>query len=445
LHPIYLEWAEIHRQRGDRAATARSLDEALASVERLNDQIARLHFDPVRRSVYETTIEFHLEDAPLTAWETNQRYRTRLDTTILPLFGQAATRTEAPIRVPDFDDRTIVEYTLLEDRLLIWVVADGILRHQEVPLNRDEFTEEVQRFIHYVSRPDPTDSLSTLEGNLYRTLIFPVRDWLDPSKPLVIIPDRILHRLPFSALTSPDGRFLIEDFAIAESTTLARALHDAPAWSESPRMLAVGPQYPSVEMKRELDAVEGFYPGIEMMGSQATRDGFLEKAHGVSMLHVTGHSAIDGASGLTSAILLDGVDGPNRITAADVAGLELDSGSLVILASCDSSVGNAIGGIGVRGLTSAFLAAGAGAVAGSLWPVEDQVTGELMTSFHQSLSDGETVSGALRQAQLEMIEDNRHPYEWAAFIVTGDRTATRPIPASARASVAPTEEAAVSP
>jgi CHAT domain-containing protein len=100
--------------------------------------------------------------------------------------------------------------------------------------------------------------------------------------------------------------------------------------------------------------------------------------------------------------------------------------ALVVLSSCDSSVGNSIGGVGVRGLTSAFLIAGAGAVVGSLWPVESSATADLMLEFHQYVAGGMPIAEALRQAQLTMMAEQSHPYYWSAFNVTGNRAALLP-------------------
>jgi hypothetical protein len=76
----------------------------------------------------------------------------------------------------------------------------------------------------------------------------------------------------------------------------------------------------------------------------------------------------------------------------------------------------------VQGLTSAFLSAGAGAVLAALWPVDDQVTAELMAQFYRSLEKGETLAVSLQQAQAHLWADPAmaHPFFWAGFVLTGD-------------------------
>jgi CHAT domain-containing protein len=84
----------------------------------------------------------------------------------------------------------------------------------------------------------------------------------------------------------------------------------------------------------------------------------------------------------------------------------------------------------VRGLTSAFLIGGAAAVVGSLWPVESTNTAELMIDFHRTLANTQVpVAQALRGAQLSFLHssshEQRHPYYWSGFVVTGNFSALR--------------------
>jgi len=82
---------------------------------------------------------------------------------------------------------------------------------------------------------------------------------------------------------------------------------------------------------------------------------------------------------------------------------------------------------GIPGLSRAWLAAGARAVVGSLWPTPDD-TGQLFQSFYSALRRGATsrngseIAQALRQAQLEMLATKSwrsQPRYWAAFFITG--------------------------
>jgi CHAT domain-containing protein len=73
------------------------------------------------------------------------------------------------------------------------------------------------------------------------------------------------------------------------------------------------------------------------------------------------------------------------------------------------------------GLTRAFLAAGAGSVAGSLWPVPDD-SGHLFSRFYRYLRSNGEVAAALQSAQLDLLrsrDENSSPKYWAAYYVVG--------------------------
>jgi CHAT domain-containing protein len=105
----------------------------------------------------------------------------------------------------------------------------------------------------------------------------------------------------------------------------------------------------------------------------------------------------------------------------EIFNLKLNA-ELVVLSACETGLGKEVKGEGLIGLTRAFLYAGTPSVAVSLWKVEDRSTAELMTRFYRHLKDGRTKAEALRQAQLELIDDGRyaHPYYWAPFVLVGE-------------------------
>ncbi|MDQ2767935.1 MAG: CHAT domain-containing protein, partial [Gemmatimonadota bacterium] len=75
------------------------------------------------------------------------------------------------------------------------------------------------------------------------------------------------------------------------------------------------------------------------------------------------------------------------------------------------------------GFTSAFLRAGAREVLATLWPVEDNATAELMTSFYRDFERGANPADALATAQRAALRDPARaaPFQWAGFVVTGAR------------------------
>jgi hypothetical protein len=71
-------------------------------------------------------------------------------------------------------------------------------------------------------------------------------------------------------------------------------------------------------------------------------------------------------------------------------------------------------------LTRAFIFAGTPTVVATLWDVNDEATALLMERFYTHLKKGVGKAEALRQAQLELIEEYPDPYYWSAFVMSGD-------------------------
>lgn len=119
------------------------------------------------------------------------------------------------------------------------------------------------------------------------------------------------------------------------------------------------------------------------------------------------------------------------LTAEEVIDLDLHQVDLVTLSSCETGLGNIVGGEGVFGLQRAFHVAGVRSVISSLWPVHDRATRLVMTEFHRRLSAGNvTRIDALREAQLAMLRGKLDPsrksskprsvHEWAGWMLSGD-------------------------
>jgi CHAT domain-containing protein len=105
------------------------------------------------------------------------------------------------------------------------------------------------------------------------------------------------------------------------------------------------------------------------------------------------------------------------MTASEILPLDL-SGATVVLSACESARSMSARGDEMLGLARAFLGAGASTLVASLWPADDAVTARLMEHWY----DARRLLGpadALRQAQLEVLAEHPHPYQWAPFVTIG--------------------------
>jgi CHAT domain-containing protein len=264
-----------------------------------------------------------------------------------------------------------------------------------------------------------------------------------------------LQDLPFAALVSPESRrYLIEDFTLvinpsasvfARTLDLSRNKHR----SESEPFLGLGnpsfdqqafPKlYPLPMSEREIERIQSFYPQRLILNrGQATESALVKEMGKYEIVHLATHTLSNQQSSMLSTIFLagesnsaSGKQNPGRVAydgalqSYEIYRLKPERTRLVVLSSCNSGLGNQARNEAMSGLAQAFLVSGVPTVIASLWDVDDEGAARLMEKFHAAHRVKKLVFGqALRQAQISFLQAApprlRHPYFWAAFIVTGN-------------------------
>ncbi len=111
-----------------------------------------------------------------------------------------------------------------------------------------------------------------------------------------------------------------------------------------------------------------------------------------------------------------------RLSAEEIAQLDLSKVDLVTLSACQSGRGQVYDGQGIIGLRSAFLAAGVKTLLMSLWPVDDEATAVLMREFYSEMwVTGKSPREALLSAQnkIQANEKWNAPFYWAGWVIVG--------------------------
>jgi CHAT domain-containing protein/tetratricopeptide (TPR) repeat protein len=249
---------------------------------------------------------------------------------------------------------------------------------------------------------------------------------------LVVVPDGILHLLPFAALRlDRQGPPLAEKYQItmASSATLWerwRRQAGRPARTAlvlaDPFLAEAGDPLP--DARREARRVaRSCGPGSVVRFGPEAGEGFLKRQDlsRFGVLHLAAHAVADESSPEASAVLLaadaPGEDG--RLQVDEISRLDL-RGSLVALSSCRSASGALVGGEGVMSLSRAFFAAGSAAVVGSLWPLRDDDAEAFFEIFYGRLADGDTAAAAFSAAQRQRLRDRAPAEAWAGFVLSGN-------------------------
>jgi tetratricopeptide (TPR) repeat protein len=270
----------------------------------------------------------------------------------------------------------------------------------------------------------------------------------DGIRRILIVPDDVLHRLPFDALRFDDGRPLLTRYAvgIAPSVAVAASLRSRPRREGAASVLAFGdPAFahdtssgPQSEHETAFEESGGLdripYSGAEArlagaygvgsiirIGIDASEAALKEGLQrNIAVLHLATHAIVDDWTVARTALALapgDNEDG--FLSSREILTLGI-SAELVVLSACRTAAGPVVSGEGVQGLTGPLLAAGARAVVATHWPILDRGTLSFVRSFYRSLAAGQPVVEALREAKLDAIARGRPAREWAAFTLVGD-------------------------
>lgn len=347
----------------------------------------------------------------------------------------------------------LLAYHLGERGSFCWHVnRKGLALFELPPRRRIENQVLILRSL-IVHRNDPA-MLRAVSGGLFRTLVEPALERIDPAQPLIVVPDGTLFHLPFEALIRPaeDGsgtaRYLIEDHRVHYVPSLAvlaqlierdtdrdgAVEHDLVAFGNAGRAGDSAPRLDHAES--EARGIASFFPRSRValrVGPAAGESAFLELApHPARVLHLAAHGNLHGVDPSRSGLLLDspGDDGADGfLSLFEILNLRLGA-QLVVLSSCETAGGELLRGEGVLGLTRAFLFSGAQTVVASMWRVDDRSTERLMLSFYGHLERGLSVAEALRRAKLEWIGEKggaADPFPWAGFVVIGNGEMTLPL------------------
>lgn len=316
--------------------------------------------------------------------------------------------SESPMVAPQAIDELLV--TLRGLHLLLyfrageelWAIAVDAPRVRAVRLEASwrEIAQEIQGFL-----ADPDDPR---RGERLGNLLLPGELLPASGVRLHLVTDDLLGQVPFAALRR-DGRYLIEDFVLAQvpSITGLAAMSERLEGEAATAWVLGDPRGDLPQAALEAREVATMLAAELSLGTAATLD-VLEQVSPARVLHLATHTGL-GPRG-PWLMLADGMVSADQIVAG-----RLRCG-LVVLASCSSAArsGHDLWG----SLAAAFLASGSRAVLASLWSIEDATTRQLVKDFYTAF-ERQDAAAALASAQRSWIAADRPPSLWAPFVFFG--------------------------
>ena len=335
----------------------------------------------------------------------------------------------------------LLQYTVLADKTLIWLITKENLIVEKTEISSDILKEKVSAYLDSITKKSEISEQQKLSAELFNILIVPVKEKIDAGKEVFIIPDKILFKLPFDALYSE--KYLVEDYRISYAPSANVFLFCSKKAKElgektSEHLLSIGdPAFnraayqntlqPLPSAKREADEVAALYQNPTVFTeTDATKQHVKENLNTADVVHFAGHYVVDDRAPLLSALVLAG----NERADSDLANYEIIGEKhpqlrLIVLSACQTGVEKYYNGEGMIGASRTFLATGVPLVVASQWAVDSDASKELMVRFHRfRTTDRLPTAGALRRSQIEMLRSEKYqqPYYWAAFASIGGYT-----------------------
>jgi hypothetical protein len=351
--------------------------------------------------------------------------------------------------------------------MILLVRADGSIDSVAAPaLHLGD--DRLRDFLGADGDPDPAARAAALPGVCdwaWQALVEPTRGALAGDGPvrLVVVPAGPLALVPWHAARTPagDGHRYAGERLVLSYAASARQLIEVAARPRLPLTLrpviVADPSGELVESEIEAEQVAAaFYPGAELFGGPvsaageddldwwpdelpagapggapggaaavATPDAVLARlpgagTQGASLLHLCCHGRIEGSPEQSYLLLAGGARLRVSEILAHAQGRRPSApGPLVLLSACSSDV-TASDFDEALTLATAFLAAGAVGVIGSLWPVSDRLTPVVMYAFHHFLRrEGLSPPYALHAAQCWLADRDRPPLPGMPAVLLG--------------------------
>jgi CHAT domain-containing protein len=188
--------------------------------------------------------------------------------------------------------------------------------------------------------------------------------------------------------------------------------------------------------RREAEAARGIwkrrgYETAVQLGAESSEEAVLARMGKwqPGIIHVATHTVTPANDQARPrlALSLRGDGSPGLLAAEDIAAIPLRA-ELVVMSACRSAGEETARGVGLLGLTRAWLTGGARQVVATLWPVADESTA-FFEEFYERLAEGDGESAlpaaaALRQAQIACLRaggSSAEPRSWAGHVLLARR------------------------
>ncbi|MDB5277722.1 MAG: hypothetical protein JWR61_2677 [Ferruginibacter sp.] len=356
-------------------------------------------------------------------------------------FNNTSATTETLRQKMVSNDEAILSYYYTNDSLLCFYITDKEAGYSSAPLKEDFFLS-VTSLRRQLETPAASSRslLKQYGAALFNDLILPVAEKIKNIRHLLIIPYNEISYVPFEMLfNSADGSLLLNKHAISYNYTAGLLPEKNSQQSINYQVLAMAPFSDKNDTSLALaplpssgGEISGL-PGMEILGSQATKAQFEKMSQQYPVIHLATHAVVNDTNALGSYIEFYGkkgdADTSHRLYEREIYNLDMKAAKLVILSACETGNGLMVSGEGVISLSRAFSYAGCKSVITSLWKADDIATAFIIKRLHYYLQKGLKKDEALQKAKIDYLNSSdidarfKSPAYWAHLVLIGDQQA----------------------
>ena len=330
------------------------------------------------------------------------------------------------------DKAILVEYFLGFETMYVFTLENQKIKLEHINVT-DTAVPNIYSFLDYFS--DSNKIIDNISGynhrgnSVYKMLKLPTNL---TYKNLIIIPDGILHFLPFEALITKEStttsfaqmNYFLNAFNIAYNNSATFYLEGKPISSDKKTVLGIFPVfektvYELTFSKTEMQSIKSKFDGQFYENSNATFDNFKMNAAAYSILHLSTHATSGDTETPASIKFYD-----REILYSELYNLNINP-DLVVLSACETGIGKLYKSEGAMSVARGFQFAGAQNLLFSLWKVNDYTTSVFMDYFYKNIKNDQSYFEANANAKLDFLKDKsisnakKSPYYWSAFVYYG--------------------------
>lgn len=327
----------------------------------------------------------------------------------------------------------VIDYALGDSLGYVMLITKNDIQFKQIPASLPNLRKQIEEFQNILTRPfinaQEIANYKKVAANLSQVLL-PFKSFREsgPQKSLIIIPDGMIQKVPFEALTLSEELQIPETYFISSYTITYKYSHSLdehiaqlqPANNSSISFLPTDFKNNYLNTlpysTKEAKGIKDYYKDHTYTHEMASKALFLDQFDNNAIIHISTHGGTDSdgpwLAFYDSKLRLEELYSPKNRK------------ELVVLSACKTDVGDIKKGEGVFSIKRGFFKAGARSVISTLWDVNEKANMEIITDFYKEIASGKKKSQALRTAKLSYLKKHANtseasPYYWSGITLTG--------------------------